>query len=77
MSIAALLARAKAAAAPPIVIADIKPTMLTLTKRVRAVDLSGAVGFFVEKLPDGWIFWLDDDGSSHLSHPDHLEEFSQ
>lgn len=69
MSIAALLARAKAATAPRVA------ERIELTRRVRTRDHSGATGFIIETF-DGWVQWLADDGSSHLSRPDFLEEIA-
>lgn len=62
-AIAALLARAKAAAAPRI----------ALTRRVRPVDRSCAAGAVIDSDVDGWTFWIGDDGIDHLSRPDYLE----
>lgn len=42
-------------------------------KRVRPIDRSCAAGDVISVDDDGWIFWIGDDGYSHLSKPDYVE----
>lgn len=79
MNVRGLLARSKAKAgivapaAPPPPPADvIGPRSRVRIRREHRGNAPLPAGTVVE-LVNGWIFWLDDRGALHLSHPSFIE----